>query len=384
MVSSSNIENNTETLSTYKQAVDSNDSRKIENFKGKPLNLYLQFVTELSPYMKTGKDIRPYLKDMVRILINAKRYFDLAVIYNFLKSQNKHRTETGEVYPLMKEVVSPYANDLFIRSLTYSSAELNEMFSDVFGNDPALLMELISHIFKEYGLFNAKLSENIYRKFIDTAESDIKSFIEHSDTRFLAFYFSNLPRLPFVSHKHIANWTNLILSHSTKEIYTAKILAALKEHPSLDFLLIFLLSPRENDRLEALSLLKSCLDMGLIEEGVFKAEAVYFLERVITSQFYDFHNISRTQKETIAALLLIAGGEELTGQILAVLKERNSHGDPKIQDTKIIFVYLLGKLVDKNPGLLNSLKLMLQDSSIEENVKEAILKSISASGPKKA
>lgn len=377
------LEAGAETLKEYRAAVDSNDHRKDENFRGKPLELYIQFVSELPTSLKSGKDIKPYLEDIIKILINAKRYLDVAAIYNFLKNNNRHKTETGLVYPVMKSVISPYANDMFIKSLTYSSSELNDMFSDIFGNDSGLLMELISNIFKEYGLFNAKFSENIYKKFIDTAERDIISFIEHSNIKFLAFYFSSIPRLPFVPAGHIANWTNLILSQSTKEKHTAKILAALKEHPSLDILLVFILSPRETERLEALNLLKSCLDMGIIDESVFRTESIYFLEKSITSQFYDFHNISRTQKEIISALILKAGGVELKEKIVSVLKERNSHGDPKIQDTKIIFVYLLGKLAAQNPEIVNSLKLVLQDSAIEENVKEAILRSISSTVTKK-
>lgn len=382
MDSSDNINEKIEDLSSYRDAVDSNDTKKNENFRGKPLSLYIQFVSELAAYVKSGKDIRPYLNDMVKILIGARRYLDLAAIYNFLKSQNRHNTQTGEVYPLMKEVMAGYANDLFTRSLTYSSKELNEMFSDVFGNDQKLLMELIGHIFREYGLFNARLSENIYRKIIDTAQSDIKGFIEHSDTRFLSFYISNLSRMPFISPEHIAEWTNLIISSSTKDEHTAKILAALREHPSLDFLLIFLLSPRDNDRSEALSLLVSCLDMGLIDEKHFRNEAVYFLEKMVSSQFYDFHSISRTQKELAVNLMATAGGDRLARRVIAVLKEKNAHGDPKIKDTKVSFVYLLSRMAQKDPQLEKSMKLMLQDSQIEESVKEAIIKTISSSAGK--
>ena len=378
MGNSENIGEKIETLSSYRDAVDSNDAKKNENFRGKPLNLYIQFVSELSTYIKAGKDIKPYLNDMVTTLTGARRYLDLAAIYNYLKNQNRHNTQTGEVYPLIKDVMSRYANDLFIKSLTYSSKELNEMFSDVFGNDQKLLMELIGHIFREYGLFNARLSENIYRKIVDTAQSDIRGFIEHSDTRFLSFYISNLSRMPFISPEHIADWTNLILSQSTKDEHTAKILSALKEHPALDFLLIFLLSPRDHDRSEALSLLVSCLEMGIIDEKHFRNEAVYFLEKMVSSQFYDFHSVSRTQKELTVNLMATAGGDRLARRVVSVLKEKNAHGDPKIKDTKVMFVYLLSRMAQKDPQLEKSMKLMLQDSQIEENVKEAIIKTISS------
>ncbi|HQB10417.1 MAG TPA: hypothetical protein PLW37_11160, partial [bacterium] len=147
------------TLQDYQHSVDRKDSGISKEYRGKPLKLYLEFLVELSPYLKTGKDIKPYIRDMVNILIEAKRYLDLATIFIFLKNHNEIKSETGNIYPVMKEILNPHINVLFTKSITYSSVELDEMFSDILGKDHALLMELISFIFKEYGLFNAKLSE---------------------------------------------------------------------------------------------------------------------------------------------------------------------------------------------------------------------------------
>lgn len=373
---SGNIETADKTLQEYRTAVDSEDNKRVQNFKGKPLKLYLEFLVELAPYYRSGKDIRPYLKDIVTILIDAKRYLDLATIFVFLKNHNDFKTDTGQIYPVIKEILNPYVNSLFTKSITYSSLELNEMFSDILGKDHALLMELISFIFKEYSLFNAKLSENIFKKFIEIADENICSFIDHADSKFLAFYLSNLPRLPFASAEHISKWTELILYQSTKEKYTLKIISAMKEHPSLEILLIFILSPRENERSETIFLLKDCLDMGLVDEKLFISGADYFLEKSLTSQFYDFNSIPRTQKESLSSLILYTGGKKLKHIIISMIREKNLNSDPKITETKMIFVLLLGKLVAKDPEITIILKQMLRDETVEKDVKEAILKTM--------
>jgi hypothetical protein len=274
----------------------------------------------------------------------------------------------------MKEVLSSHINVLFTRSITYSSLELNEMFSDILGKDHAVFMELISFIFKEYSLFNAKLSENIYRKFIEIADEDLVSFIEHADSKFLAFYLSSVPHLPFVPAEHVSKWTELILYQSTKEHLTSKIIAAMKEHPSLDILLIFILSPKENERSEALALLRDCLEMGVVNEDLFASTAVYFLERSLTSQFYDFHSIPGSQKNTFAQMIVATGGKKLKHIIISMIREKNIHNDPKITETKIIFSNLLKDLVPKDPEIIIIIRQMLKDETVELVVKEILLK----------
>ena len=362
------------TLQEYRSAVDTKSAGITSEYRGKPLKLYLKFLTELAPYAKTGKDVKPYIKDMVSILIEAKRYLDLSTIYIFLKNQSDFKTETGALYPLMKEMLSSHINVLFTRSITYSSLELNEMFSDILGKDHAVLMELISFIFKEYSLFNAKLSENIYRKFIEIADEDLVSFIEHADSKFLAFYLSSVPHLPFVPAEHVSKWTELILYQNTKEHLTSKIIAAMKEHPSLDILLIFILSPKENERSEALALLRDCLEMGVVNEELFTSTAVYFLERSLTSQFYDFHSIPGSQKNIFAQMIVATGGKKLKHIIISMIREKNIHNDPKITETKIIFSNLLKDLVPKDPEITIIIRQMLKDETVEPVVKEVLLK----------
>lgn len=362
------------TLREYQSAVDSKSTNITKEYRGKPLKLYLEFLIELAPYTKLGKDISPYICDMVNILIEAKRYLDLATIFIFLKNNSDFKTETGVIYPTMKEIMNPHINTLFTKSITYSSLELNEMFSDILGKDPALLMELISYIFKEYGLFNAKLSENIYRKFIEIADENILTFIEHADSKFLAFYLSSIPQLPFVPPKHVSKWAELILYQSTKEEHTAKIISAMKEHPSLEILLIFILTPRENERSEALALLRDCLEMGLVNEDIFSAGAVYFLEKALNSQFYDFHSIPRSQKKIICQMIAATGGKKLKHIIISMIREKNIHTDPKITETKKVFSGLLKKLIPKDPEIIIIVKQMLKDETIEPVVKEILLK----------
>ena len=370
-------ETEVKTLKDYQQAVDSSDKKRERAYKAKPLKMYIEFLKQLAPYSLSGKSVRPYIEDMVKILIGAKRYFDLASIFIFLRNQKILKTETGKILPVMEDVLRPYVNDLFTKSLTYSSDELDEMFSEVFGNDYALLMELVSHIFREYSLFNAQLSQNIYEKFIEVADNDLRGFIEHSDSKFLAFYLSNLPRLPFVPPEHISRWTNLILDEATGVGYIDKIIQALKERPSVEILLIFLLSSRDKARLEALSLLKDCSDMGLIDEKVFCDSACYFMGKAISGEFYDFHAISRTQKEMFASLIYMSSDKKLVRRVIDIIKEKNVHKDPKITETNKIFVSLAGRLSRKDPELKIILEQMLRDSNVGLEIREDINKSLS-------
>lgn len=370
-------ETEAQTLQDYQKAVDSSDKKRDRAYKAKPLKMYLEFLKQLAPYSLSGKSVRPYIEDMVKILVNANRYFDLASIFIFLRNQKILKTETGKILPVMEDVLRPYVNELFTKSLTYSSDELDEMFSEVFGNDHALLMELVSHIFKEYSLFNAQLSQNIYEKFIEVADNDLRGFIQHSDSKFLAFYLSNLPRLPFVPPEHISRWTNLILDEATGAGYIDKIIKALKEHPSVEILLIFLLSSREKARNEALSLLKDCAEMGLVQEELFCESGCYFLRKALSGDFYDFHAIPRTQKEMFASLIYLSSDKELAKQVVEIVKEKNVHNDPKITETSRIFVALAGKISRKDPELKIILEQMLRDSNVELDIREDINKSLS-------
>ncbi len=363
-------------LKTFTETVDKRSNETASLYKGKPLKLYLEFLTELAPYLKSGKDITPYLKDIVKILVESKRYFDLAAIFKFLKTHNDLKTETGKIYELMKEVVSPYVNDLFTKSLTYSSSELDDMFANILGNDHALLMELISHIFKQYSLFNATLSENIYRKIIEIAGSNLKGFVEHADARFLAYYLSTIPKLPFTPPEHIAQWTSLIVSQSTNPAHTKKIIDAMKEYPSVDILLIFMIAPRENDRSEAVSLLRDCVDMGMMDNESYRNASVYFIEKALSGSFYDFHSVSGSQKESFLAIMSVVGGSEIKKIAVNIIREPNTHGDPKITETKKIFVTLLGRLSANDHEIIVTLNQMLKDSSIEEAVRESLSKTV--------
>jgi hypothetical protein len=365
-------------LKTFTETIDKNSKQATSLYKGKPLKLYLEFLTELTPYLKSGKDIKPYLEDIVKILIESKRYFDLATIRKFLKNHYDLNTETGKIYLLMKQVVSPYVNDVFTKSLTYSSSELDDMFANILGNDHALLMELISHIFKEYSLFNATLSENIYKKIIEIAASNLKGFIDHADTRFLAYYLSTMPKLPFTPPEHIAQWTSLIVSQSTNAKYTKKIIQAMKEHPSVDVLLIFIIAPREDERSEAISLLKDCVDMGMMDNEIYKNASIYFIEKALSGSFYDFNSFSGRQKEKFSSIMNVVGGSEVKKVAVNIVRDPNIHNDPKITETKKIFVNLLGKLFLKDHEIIVTLNQMLKDSSIEDTVKESISKVVSS------
>ena len=102
--------------------------------------------------------------------------------------------------------------------------------------------------------------------------------------------------------------------------------------------------------------------------------SVYFLERSLTSQFYDFHSIPGSQKNIFAQMIVATGGKKLKHIIISMIREKNIHNDPKITETKIIFSNLLKDLVPKDPEITIIIRQMLKDETVEPVVKEVLLK----------
>ena len=349
------------------------------SFKDKPLKFYIKYLEEAAENGgENDENTFPALKEIITGLISSNRLFDISSLYVFLKSAAANGQKTGLFFEPAKSILKGSINNLFTKSITYNNTELRETFSDILGTDPGLLMELVSFIFRKYRLFDMKFSDNIHKQLISIAEKDIYSFIEHADTHFLAFYLSSLTSLDFVSHDHIEQWIQIILYQFNGEKYTKKILDAMKIHPSLNILLIFTLSPRENDRFQALTIMRDALSSRRKESKfrkTFIQNAPYFIRKaVFDSLFYDFHEIPIAHKELFSQLVCFTDGKIIKETIIPLLKTGGTDTDRKTTESKLAFVPAIGKFAGDFPEILPSLTVILRDEHVEIEVKEAVRK----------
>ncbi|MBP5405700.1 hypothetical protein J6Z19_00945 [bacterium] len=347
-------------------------------FKDRPLKNCIEHLEELLASSEDKENVLPALNALIENLIESNRMFDIASIYIFLKSAAANGKEIGFCFEHANRILKQNINDLFTKSITYNNTELRETFSDILGNDTGRLMELVSFIFRKYRLFEMKFSDNIHKQLIKVAEKDIHSFIEHADSNFLAFYLSTLPELSFVSRDHIERWIHIILYQIDGAGYTQKILDAMGIHPSFNFLLIFMLSPREHDRFRALSTMKEALSLKRRDNGfrnLFVKNSPYFIRKaVIESAFYDFHEIPIAHKELFSQLICFTDGKPVKDVIIPLLKTENAGKYRKITESKLAFVPAIGNFADEIPDLKPLLTLILRDPGVEIEVKEAVRK----------
>jgi len=347
-------------------------------FRGKPLQACIEYLEKLLTSSEEKEDTLPALNALIENLVETNRMFDIASIYIFLKSAAANGREIGFFYEHTNRILKRNINDLFTKSITYNNTELRETFSDILGTDTGRLMELVSFIFRKYRLFDMKFSDNIHKQLIKVAEKDIHSFIEHADSNFLAFYLSTLPELGFVSRDHIEHWIHIILYQIDGERYSQKILDAMQIHPSFNFLLIFMLSPREHDRFRALSMMKNALSQRRRDNSfrnIFIKNSPYFIKKaVVESAFYDFHEIPIAHKELFSQLVCFTDGKPVKEVIIPLLKTENPEKDQKITESKLAFVPAIACFADEFPDLRPLLTVILRDPAIEIEVKEAIRK----------
>lgn len=347
-----------------------------EKFKDKPLKDCISHLEEIAENKNTEENIAD-LRALIKNLIKSNRFFDISSLYVFLKNAAANGHKTGVFFEPAKSMLQENLKNLFIKSITYNNTELRRMFSDILGNDNGLVIELVSFIFDKYELFNFRFSDNINRQLIEIAEADLSGFIDHANPGFLAFYLASLPKISFVPQKHIEQLTNLILYKTDSQKQTAKILTSMYEYPSADILLIFILSPRESDRLQALQILKSRLSMEKYTElrESFAEKAPYFIRTAMTSGlFYDFHNIPLTHKELFAAILKYTDVRLVKEIVIPMLRRENTDGDPIITDSKIAFIPAFRDFIPLYSDLVPELTKILRDEKIEIDVKEEIRK----------
>ena len=347
-----------------------------EKFKDRPLKDCISHLEEIAEQENTGETLAD-LRTLIRNLIKSNRFFDISSLYAFLKNAAANGHKAGVFFEPAKSMLQENLKNLFMKSITYNNIELRRMFSDILGNDNGLIIELVSFIFSKYDLFNFRFSDNINRQLIEIAEADLTGFIDHADPGFLAFYLSSLPKIGSVPQKHIEQLTSLILYKIDSQKQTAKILSSMYEYPSADILLIFLLSQRENDRLQALQILKSRLAMPQYREfrESFAVKAPYFIRTAVTSGlFYDFHNIPFSHKELFAAILKYTDIKLVREIVIPILRRENIESDQMITESKLAFVPAFRDLIPSFSDLVPELTKILRDEKIEIEVKEEIRK----------
>ncbi len=350
-----------------------------EQFKDKPLKACISYLEEIAGTDIDQAEAFSDLHSIIKNLIKSNRLFDISSLYVFLKNAAANGSKVGIFFDPAKNILKENIKNLFTKSITYNNTELRETFAGILGNNNGLLIDLVSFIFKKYDLFGFTFSDNINRQLVQIASKDLYSFIDHADTSFLAFYLSSLPKLSFVPKEHIEQLTGMILYKIDSQPQTAKILVAMKEYPCADILLLFMLSQRDNDRLQALQILDEKLALKQYEElrSSFADKAPYFIKTAITGGlFYDFHNIPFAHKELFADLLKYTGIKTVKETAIPLFKTANTAGDIRITDSKLAFVPALKDLIPAFSDLAPELTKILRDEKIELEVKEEIRKAL--------
>ncbi len=324
----------------------------------------------------TDNDKIKVLDKIIFLLVEQNRFFDISQLYAILHSGKKENPEIETIFPLFVKSLKKYLDTIFIKSLTYYSKEIDFMIFDILGNDKNLFLELTTSFFKEKKMYKTKLSTNIYKNFIKIADINIKEFIKHTDVHFLAFYLSTIPKLYFIPKKHIQSWTKIIINSSTSTKYIEKITEAMQINPSIDFLIILLLSNKEKERGKILKItiaeLKKLKEIPQKYINAFQ----YALRRILNNDFYDFNQIPKTQKNIFCWFFITFRNEESIEKIKSIILKPNLLNDPKKTETKQIFINMFGKLIKAKPELKKFLQETLRNQEVEQELKSHIIKTL--------
>ena len=147
--------------------------------------------------------------------------------------------------------------------------------------------------------------------------------------------------------------------------------------PTADILLLFLISEHEKDRLKALQLLRDKLHLKYADDfrKSFEKKAPYFIERAVNGNlFYNFHNIPLAHKELFAQIAEYTGIKTIRETILPLLRADNTEGDPRVTESKTVYVRTVEKFITDYPDLIPELTKILRDEKIEIEVKEKLRK----------
>lgn len=342
-------------------------------FRGKRLEFYRAVVAELAARPADAAYDEIVCDKLVTTLIAGKRFFDVASLYAAVKK--RHGDPTGrELHSAYKAILLRHIREIFAATLTYHSPELDTLFCETLGDDRQRFLELLGHLFEERRLYTMRLSPNIQKMFYAIADENVRRFVQFSNIHFLAFYLGALRTLVHVTPAHIEKWVSLILSPSTSRDIIEKLLSAVKINPAVDFLMLFLLLPRDEQRSLVLTLLRTTLERRPHTLRESREALVFFLTRAVSSHFYDFHRIPQEQKISISNLILFAADEGLFGVTLDAIREPNPHADAKQTETKKIFAQLIGKWGEKEPHRLSALRQLLRGETIEESVRQEIIR----------
>lgn len=343
-------------------------------FRSKRLDFFRAVVAELAAQPADTNRDELVCDKLVTTLIAGKRFFDVASLYAAVKKRHGDPASGHELHTAYKTVLLRHIREIFAATLTYHSPELDTLFCETLGDDRERFLELLGHLFEERRLYTMRLSPNIQKMFYTIADENVRRFVQFSNIHFLAFYLGALRNLVHVTPVHIEKWVSLILSPSTNRDIIEKLLNAIQINPAVDFLLLFLLLPRDEQRSVVLSLLRTTLERRPHTLRENRDALVFFLTRTVSSQFYDFHRIPQDQKVSLSNLILFAADEGLFEMTLAALREPNLHADAKQTETKKIFVQLLGKWGEREPRRLSALRVLLRGETLEESVRQEIIR----------
>lgn len=361
----------------FKHKADTKHPALTALYRRKPVPFFRATIKDLEKDVDMGLNIHSYIEALYNTLVDGRRYFDLAFLYALLTDEKYGNLALASSF---KAIILENINTLFVKSLTYQSSELDAMFVDVLDNNREHFFRLMSSVFKDYKLFNAELSDNMWLAFIDIAHADFESFVVHADAHFLAFYLNNIPKLSFVPEQHITVVATFLLSSTTPVKLIRKVLSAMASAPSIDILLIMSLMPRVHERGRSLTLLKKAIKDDSCDISLHEDDFHYFLLQAMDNAFYNFHQIPGQQKTLFADIILAMDFLSFLPRILEIVTDTASHSKPKIFETRKIFASLLAHLFLAHNELKQNVVSLLRGKNIEPEIKRIINSVIRAYG----
>lgn len=349
---------------------------EMKNYSRKKIVFFKDLLQSFDDPIEDGKKMDRYISSVIKLLLSANRYIDIAVLYNYFRNRHEYEGETTRIFPILKHVMHEFVEDYFLMSLTYSSEEIDIFLHDILGDNHSELMKIMSKVFNEHRLYNAKFSIGIRRKIVEMADEDLENFLENSDIKFLAFYFSILPRISPLPEGHIKKWTKILLSGHRKNRHMSKIIKALRIRPSVEMLFILMLTSETRERGEALGILTAHMKKNAGKLKKYTAAAAYFLQRALMSEFYDFNQIPSHQKEKIASLIVFFPDRSICSVLVSLMKSGKMNNDPKLMETKVLFIKILGKLYHYFPAMAAVLREILKQENIHKEVEEAAVNAL--------
>ncbi len=343
-------------------------------YRARPLEFFRAVTAEMAAQPADRSRDELVCDRLIAVLIAGKRFFDVASLHAAVKKRHGAPADGRDLHTPFRAVLLTHIRELFNATLTYHSPELDALFCETLGDDRQRFLELLGLLFEERRLYTMRLSPNLQRMFYTIADENLRHFVQFSNIHFLAFYLGALRTLVHATPAHLEKWISLALSPTTSRDIIEKLLGAVKINPAVDFLFLFLLLPRDEQRSAVLTLLRGTLERRphLLREN--REALVYFLGRALASDFYDFHRIPQDQKLAIANLVLFAADEGLFDRLLELLKETNPHADAKQAETKKMAAQLIGKWGEKEPERLAALRQLLRGETLEESVKQEIIR----------